>query len=331
MKLSTHDPGFLIGVMTKGIRAAPRSGLSIPPHGGPFDPADRESYRRWRDRKLAARVGDASELVVEISSLDAPAPAECDAVRERCRRANMAIYAGPAVDPVAARKGVAALGAALGLRRLDRNLCAEEDGISALEVRPGESAGEYVPYTDRPLSWHTDGYYNGADEQVRGVILHCVRAATGGGANALMDPELAYIRLRDANPDFISALMHPRALTIPANTLGGTEIRPARVGPVFSVDVRSRTLHMRYSARKVNVVWRDDEATRAAVDFLNCLLAADGPDTLYWRLRPGQGYISNNVLHNRSAFDDAPDAGSGRLVYRARYYDRIEGTEPRYD
>ena len=243
----------------------------------------------------------------------------------------MAIYAGPAQGPVAAKKSVAALGAAFGLRRLDRNLCAEEDGISAIEMRAGTGAGEYVPYTDRSLSWHTDGYYNSAEEQVRGVILHCVRAAADGGGNALMDPELAYIRLRDEDPDFIAALMHPQAMTIPPNTLGGTEIRPERVGPVFSVDGRGRALHMRYSARKVNVVWRDDAATRAAVAFLNALLAADGPDILHWRLGPGQGYISNNVLHNRTAFGNTPDPESGRLVYRARYYDRIEGTEPRND
>jgi hypothetical protein len=330
MKTSMRNRGIIAGNMTKGIRAV--KDASPPPlrQGGPFDLADADSYRRWRDRKLAARFDNASELVVEISSLRSPAPVECAAIRERCRRANMAIYAGPALDPEAAKRGVAALGAAFGLRHLDHNPCAEEVGISALEVRAGGGAGEYIPYTNRPLSWHTDGYYNSADEQVRGVILHCVRTAAGGGANALMDPELAYIRLRDANPEFIAALMHPRALTIPANTVGGTEVRPARTGPVFCVDEHSGALHMRYSARKVNVAWRDDGPTRAAVDFLNDLLAADGPDVLHWRLRPGQGYISNNVLHNRTAFDDAPDAESGRLVYRARYYDRIE-TEPRYD
>jgi len=305
--------------------------MSFMPRSGPFDIADPDSYRRWRDWKLAARVGDAAELLVEISSLDTPTSAELGAMRERCRRTNLAIYAGPSASPTAAKPGVKALGAVFGLHRLDRNLCAEEDGISALEVREGRGAGEYIPYTDRPLSWHTDGYYNSAREQVRAVILHCVRPAGGGGGNALMDPDLAYIRLRDENPEFVAALMHPQAMTIPPNTLGGTEIRPARVGPVFSVDARSGALHMRYSARKVNVAWRDDAATRAAVDFLNAMLAADGPDILHWRLEAGQGYISNNVLHNRSAFDDAPGAESGRLVYRARYYDRIEGTEPRHD
>ena len=296
--------------------------------GGPFDLADADAYRRWRDHKLASRVADPAELLVELSSLEAPTEAERAAILARCRRANIVIYTGPVLEPTAAKKAVAALGAALGLHRLDRNLCAEEDGISALEVRTGSGAGEYIPYTDRSLSWHTDGYYNNAAEQVRGVILHCVRAASDGGGNALMDPEIAYIRLRDANQDYIAALMHPNAMTIPANTRGGTEIRPARIGPVFSVDPASGTLHMRYSARKVNVTWRDDAVTRAAVDFLNTLLVADGPDIHHWRLRPGEGYISNNVLHNRTAFEDAPQPDAGRLDYRARYFDRIEGTEP---
>jgi alpha-ketoglutarate-dependent taurine dioxygenase len=324
-------PGIFIDIMTKSAETIRKRSQVPVLRGGPFDLADADAYQRWRERKIASRFGDVSELVVEISSPEIPTVAERTAIRERCRRANMAIYAGPVQGPAAARKSVAALGTAFGLRRLDRNLCAEEDGISALEVRADEGAGEYIPYTDRPLSWHTDGYYNSADEQVRGVILHCVRAAADGGGNALMDPEIAYIRLRDENPDYIAALMHPQAMTIPANTLGGTEIRPARVGPVFSVDERSGALHMRYSARKVNVVWQDDRTTRAAVEFLNALLATDRKDILHWCLEPGQGYISNNVLHTRTAFGDTPELESGRLVYRARYYDRIEGTEPRHD
>jgi hypothetical protein len=302
---------------------------AFPPRGGPFDPHDSEAYSRWRDARLANRPARVEELLVEIAAPGRPSKAEHEAILDRCRRANMAVYAcrdaGEALAPGDLKARLAELGAAFGLRRLDSNLCADEDGITALEVRAGGAAGEYIPYSNRPLSWHTDGYYNSAEEQVRGLILHCARAAAGGGANALMDPEIAYIRLRDENPEFTTALMHPAAMTIPPNTTGGEEIRPARVGPVFSVDPRGGALHMRYSARKVNVVWRDDSATKAAVEFLIALLAADGPDILHWRLGAGQGYIGNNVLHNRSAFVD-DESGGGRLMYRARYFDRMEGT-----
>jgi alpha-ketoglutarate-dependent taurine dioxygenase len=151
------------------------------------------------------------------------------------------------------------------------------------------------------------------------MVLHCLRAADEGGENALMDPEIAYIRLRDENPDFIAALMHHRAMTIPAN-------QGDRPGPVFAVDPATGALHMRYTARARHIVWRDDPATRAAVAFLTGILAGDGP--LRFRLSPGQGLIANNVLHNRTGFSDNAEIGRARLLYRARYLDRIAGTAP---
>lgn len=300
-------------------------------HGaGPFDLDDGAAYRRWRDRKLASRPADPAKLVVEVPSLGEPPKAVRDAIIDRCRRANMAIYACADGGPDGAgdaRGCLAEFAAAFGLVRLDRNLGADEDGLTALEVRDAQSGGEYIPYSSKALSWHTDGYYNSADAQVRGMVLHCVRPAAEGGVNALMDHEIAYIRLRDEDPAWVAALMHPEAMTIPANRLGGREVRPARTGPVISVDPGTGALHMRYSARKVNVVWRDDAATRAAVARLERLLDS-GEDVLHWRLEAGQGYIANNVLHNRSAFRDNPESGRGRLIYRARYFDRIGGTGP---
>ena len=41
------------------------------------------------------------------------------------------------------------------------------------------------------------------------------------------------------------------------------------------------------------------------------------------RLEPGMGMVCNNVLHQRSGFVDDPL--SPRLLYRARYLDRIAG------
>lgn len=40
------------------------------------------------------------------------------------------------------------------------------------------------------------------------------------------------------------------------------------------------------------------------------------------------GQISNNVLHDRSAFESAFEDSETqkRLIYRARYYDRLAGT-----
>ena len=45
------------------------------------------------------------------------------------------------------------------------------------------------------------------------------------------------------------------------------------------------------------------------------------------RLGPGQGVVCNNVLHARSAFRDDSGVGAQRLLWRARYRERVAGSE----
>ena len=204
------------------------------------------------------------------------------------------------------------LGLQLGLEHL-------ENGISSITPEGG-ARGEFIPYTDRPIGWHTDGYYNPASRRIRAMTLHCVRAAAEGGESALMDHELAYLLLRDEDPEFVRALSAPKAMTIPPRLEGEALARPAETGPVFSAEGPAGPLHMRYTARGVNIVWRDDAATRAARAALERILL-ESPYVLRLRLEPGMGIVCNNVLHARTAFRDTPQ--HRRLLYRARYLDRI--------
>jgi len=246
---------------------------------------------------------------------------ELDAMHAALARANLAIYQvdGPRV---ADKSMIRQLGRQFGLERLDDNLCADEDSITSLTVVEKPGQGEYIPYTNKRLNWHTDGYYNTLERQIRGVILHCVQPAAEGGENAFLDHEMAYIALRDRDPALVRALMAPDAMTIPPNVQNGTEIRPQQSGPVFSVDAGGH-LHMRYSARTRNVLWKDDAATRAAAEALLNLFHGDSPFIVRHRLKSGQGVLTNNVLHCRTAFADDAGRGQARLLYRARYYDRI--------
>jgi len=79
------------------------------------------------------------------------------------------------------------------------------------------------------------------------------------------------------------------------------------------------SLHMRYTHRKRNIRWRDDETTREAVAFLGSIMNADNPYYFEGTLDSGQGLICNNVLHTRTGFEE----NSRRLLYRGRYFDRI--------
>ncbi len=289
--------------------------------GSPFSLDETAAYLAWRQQKLEHRPA-LEDLLVPLENPFELNAGEKSRIQDLCRRSNTAIYKVSSSYQASDKELVHQLGLQLGLSRLDDNLRSDEDDITSLTVK--EQAGNsYIPYTNRPLSWHTDGYYNSAEHQVRGFILHCAQPAAAGGENSLIDHELVYMRLRDQNPAYIQALMHPEAMTIPPNIEAGAEIRGACSGPVFSIDVLTGSLHMRYSARKRNIEWRDDELTREAANLITQILDIDEL-TYKYRLKAGEGVICNNILHKRSGFNDS--ANAKRLMYRARYYDRIAET-----
>jgi len=291
--------------------------------GNHFDLGDERAYQAWRARKLAAHPARIEDLVVEVRDPRRLSADEHTALLERCRRANMALYASRCgADP---DKDIPRLlGRQFGLEHLDCNLLADDDGITPLAVADAGGRTQFIPYTNRPIRWHTDGYYNTPEHSIRAMVLHCVTPAASGGDNALLDHEMAYLLLRDANPEFIRALSQPDAMTIPPRLDEDGVARPEQSGPVFSVDPLTGALHMRYTHRSHSIAWRADAATLAAVDALKTLLASSSPCIFHGRLESGMGLLCNNVLHDRSAFTDTPS--QRRLLYRARYYDRIAAT-----
>lgn len=288
----------------------------------PFHPDNDAAYRAWRKAKLRDYPQRAEELVVEVANPKALTAAEHAALLARCRKANMAIYAGPDLGE---DKNVPRLmGRQFSLERLDANLMSDEDEISTLTVaESGEKKGEFIPYTDRPIRWHTDGYYNRPDRQILGMMLHCVAPAHEGGANALLDHEILYLVLRDENPDHIRALMQEDAMSIPARMDESGIARAEETGPVFST-LPGGQLHMRYTARTRSIAWKQDAATQAAIAAIEKLLNQDLPWKFQHRMEAGMGLLCNNVLHDRTGFVDSPE--HKRIMYRARYYDRIGQT-----
>ena len=284
-----------------------------------YDLDNESAYQQWREQKLLDYPTGIEQLIVEIRDPAQLSPAEHEAMLQRLRKSNMVIFAGPGgddPDKTIPRQ----LGAQFGLISLDSNTGADNDGITSLEVKNDQWHKHYIPYTNRPIHWHTDGYYNELSRQIYGLQLHCVRAAVEGGENALMDHEIAYILIRDRDPALIEALMHEDVMIIPENRVDERVNRPDRGGPVFMAGA-SGTLHMRYTARKRNVIWREDALTLQAVSVLDEILGADSPFIYRATLQSGQGLISNNVLHDRSGFND--DSEAPRLLYRLRYFDRV--------
>ena len=289
----------------------------------PFSLDDEDCWRRWRDWKLAHAPASVEDLVVEVRDPRRLRPPERAAIVDRCARANMAIYASRLVEP---DKDIPRLlGEQLGLRRLDANWLADEDGISSIAVRDGSLRGDFIPYTNRPIRWHTDGYYNPPERRIDAMLLHCARQADSGGENRLMDHEIAYLLLREESPEHVRALSRPDAMLIPAREADADgAARPAQAGPVFSLRPESGDLHMRYTARTRSIEWNEDPAVQAAVSALARILEAPGHFAIHARMSPGMGLVCNNVLHDRTGFTDSE--ANRRLVFRARYLDRIAGT-----
>ncbi len=283
----------------------------------PFNLNNNAAYIQWRKKKQPYRKPALDDLLVRIKDPYQLSEDEKKAIVERCQHFNMAIYQLNNTHNQD-KSLVHVLGKRLALANLDTNLRADDDSVSSLEVR-AQAGNQYIPYTNKALSWHTDGYYNHLDKQIFGIIMHCVRPADTGGINRLLNPEELYIMLRDENTAYIKALTHPEAMTIPDNIEAGKVIRKAQTGPVFMVKPDGR-LHMRFSARKHNIIWRDTAETHKAVEMINTLLA-DETNVLKVELQDGQGIVCNNVLHNRSGFTDSET--HKRLMYRARYYDAV--------
>ena len=291
--------------------------MSLPGH--PYDLGDATAYSHWRERKLAQRPADAADLTVDVADPRVLTPPERQALLACIARANVAIYRSPVLDEDPALP--AALGAQLGLVRLDANWLADEDGISRIQVGgASDGHGGFIPYTNQAIRWHTDGYYHPQARRIHGMILHCVRPAAQGGENRLLDPELAYIALRDESPALVRALMQADAMTIPTRTSDDGVARAAQSGPVFAFE--HVALHMRYTARTRSIEWKAQALVQEAARRLAALLAGELPWVLRLRLAAGMGIVGHNVLHDRSAFVD--EALRPRLLYRARYLDRVD-------
>ncbi|MDE2259212.1 MAG: hypothetical protein KGK17_02670, partial [Betaproteobacteria bacterium] len=145
----------------------------------PFDLKAHDTYAAWRQRKLDTPPPTGAGLIVEIGNPRALTAAEHAALMRRIRQWNMALYAGAALE---ADPGILRLlGRQFGLTHLDANWLAGEDGISDISVHEGGTLEAYIPYTNRPIKWHTDGYYNPPERLIYGMLLHCVCSALEGG------------------------------------------------------------------------------------------------------------------------------------------------------
>ena len=284
----------------------------------PFLLENETEYKIWRARKLDCRR---SCNVSEVFGLDQGklfSQLTLERQKQHLEAYNFIIFES---EDLLGKQEFLNINQQFGLYSPDSNQGSDADAVTSLRVvSEADELSQYIPYTNRALNWHTDGYYNPFGRQISAFALYCVNQAEKGGDNFFFDHEIMYLLIRDTAAELMEALMCPDLMEIPANIQGNRIVRAQESGPVFSIG-RNGTLDMRYTSRPRNIVWKTDKRSQRALSLIREILM-DSDAVIDIRLNDGQGIVCNNILHGRRAFHEVA-GGSSRLYYRARYYQTI--------
>ena len=210
---------------------------------------------------------------------------------------------------------IAQLNARLGLKHSDQGVLSGSDGLSRLEDVQDSGQRRFLPYSNKMMNWHTDGYYNPPDEPVRTFTLHCLSPASSGGTLSLLDPYRLLISVTENAPELIKLLAAAKAMTLPSNKDEFGHSRPDRHVPVL-FNYPDHTPGLRFTMRSRNIHWHS-AATAEAMQRLAEMIEALSDAQTHIRLQRGEGIITRNVLHKRESFTDDKDCK--RLMLRGRY------------
>lgn len=273
-----------------------------------------EDYKKWRDEKLAAYPASIGELVVELGDMTALSASEKGKIRDLTERANMCVYTSGSAD--LSMDSLLALGRQLGLNETDKS----RRHSSSDELTDSGILKSAIPFTTRHVRWHTDATYYGSDKTIQALFLLCKRPAVEGGSNKLLDHEVLYIQLRDKDPEALRVLMEKNCFKYRNPSTGEIDVHLG--GKVFWTNSEGNLCH-RFSFRKTDMAWSEENDVKAARAVLESMILDESEHVIEGRLESGLGLISNNVLHTREKLVDSDDAAQKRLLFRARFYDRV--------
>ena len=279
-----------------------------------------DDYRYWRDKKLANAPTQLDDCIVEIHNPFNLSNTEKNKITSLCQKGNFALFKIQPVDQY--NEAIISINTQFGLKDFDQHLFVKTGGLAHITQSGDKDQGEFIPYTDKNIGWHTDGYYNAINERIRSFSLFCVNPAAQGGVNEWVDPQMVYLLLREDNPDVAKALIHPQAMSIPEHKVDGKVRRATSTGPIFFIDEPTSALSMRYTQRKKNIEFLNSLEVKQALEYLDVLLSTTTDYHFKHLMQSGQGLLCNNVLHKRNAFTD--DKDNPRLLLRGRYFNRIE-------
>ena len=283
----------------------------------PFILENETEYKSWRQTKLELYPLNINKFSIPLD-INNFQKKDLDLIKFNMNKYNFALYN---FESKLTNNELENFCTMLNLNNSISNLFSDSKNISDIKDHKdtnNNQIGEYIPYTNKPLNWHTDGYYYPLNNSVKSFLLHCVNPAYRGGENLLLDHEILYIIIRDYNPNYIKILMENNIMGIPRNknNAESTNIN----GPVFFID-DEYSLNMRFTSRQQNIVWKKSDIIDKIKKFIFNFIESDTKYITKILLKKNQGYIANNILHKREKFFDNKNK---RLLKRIRFSKKLK-------
>ena len=266
-------------------------------------------FLKWAAQKENNIPKNINEISVEIKDINRATKNEISKIKSTLDKFNSCLYRSN--RDLESNSCLLDFAKAVGMKTFDCNNI-EANEISTISSIKNEKI-QYIPYTNKALNWHTDGYYD--KKPLFSWLLHCINPADDGGENYLLDHELA-MREYVLSYDDIEVLMNKRAITIPESQ--GSN-RSELSTYIFSFDNDYEKLHMRFSMRKENIKMSDNTFT-AMSKLTNVIENNCSKYSITYKLSKNEGILSNNILHGRNSFKD--DKVQRKLL-RIRSYERL--------
>jgi hypothetical protein len=267
-------------------------------------------FKQWALEKEDNIPLNINDLIVKIHDINHATLAEISNIKDIIKRFNYCIYQSKV--GLNAQADLMNFAQSIGMETYDTNNI-HNSPISLIMSLETKNALNYIPYTNKKLNWHTDGYYD--EKPIFSWLLHCEEPAYSGGENYLLDHELA-IREYIIKYDNLESLSSLDAFTIPGNTHAN---RGETKGYICDNDNEYKKFHMKFSMREKNM--KLNEQSKTAIMRMKKIIKEDCKKyCLTYKLSKNEGIVSNNILHGRNSFEDGK---AMRKLYRIRSYERI--------
>ena len=267
-------------------------------------------FKQWALEKEDNIPLNIDDLIVKIHDINHATLEEISNIKDIIKRFNCCIYQSKV--GLNDQADLMNFAQSIGMETYDTNNI-HNSPISLIMSLETKNALNYIPYTNKKLNWHTDGYYD--EKPIFSWLLHCEEPAYSGGENYLLDHELA-IREYIIKYDNLESLSSLDAFTIPGNTHAN---RGETKGYICNNDNEYKKFHMKFSMREKNM--KLNEQSKTAIMRMKKIIKEDCKKyCLTYKLSKNEGIISNNILHGRNSFEDGK---AMRKLYRIRSYERI--------